>query len=40
MESEFSKPEEIQETREAGYTPKPKPESCMWASTSGNIYDA
>ena len=38
MKSEFSEPEvdsqeEIQETREAGCTPKPKPESCMCAST-------
>ena len=39
MKSEFSEPEvdsqeEIQETREAGCTPKPKPESRMCASTS------
>ena len=44
MESEFSEPEvdsqeEIQETREAGCTPKPKPGSCMCASTSV-IYDS
>jgi len=39
MESEFSEPEvdpqeEIQETYVGGCTPKPKPESCMCASTS------
>ena len=44
MESEFSEPEvdsqeEIQETREAGCTPKPKPGSCMCASISV-IYDS
>ena len=44
METEFSEAEvdsqeEIQETREAGCTPKPKPGSCMCASTSV-IYDS
>ena len=44
MKSEFSEPEvdsqeEIQETHEAGCTPKPKPESCMCASTSV-MYDS
>jgi len=44
MKSEFSEPEgdsqeEIQGTREAGCTPKPKPESRMCASTSV-MYDS